>query len=109
MPFDQRDNLAEKITSLLNKYALYLDMTEVDKTLVYFIQKRKSNFDVTFSKVLTLLPEYWSIEMLNEFLSRSLRQSYHEYRGNQILKGLSRGENTVVCQIRFEFFEAFPR
>jgi len=34
--------------------------------------------------------------MLQEFLVRSLRQSHHEYREEQILKGISRGENTLV-------------
>lgn len=43
-----------------------------------------------------LLPEYWSIEMLNEFLIRSLRQNYHGYREGQVLKGLCRGQNTIV-------------
>ena len=49
-----------------------------------------------------LLPEYWSVEMLSEFLVRSLRQSYHDYREGQILKGLCRGENTMVISFFYE-------
>ena len=43
-----------------------------------------------------LLPENWSVELLSEFLVRSLRHSYQDYREGQILKGLCRGENTMV-------------
>ncbi|CAG8627682.1 4012_t:CDS:2, partial [Funneliformis caledonium] len=55
-------------------------------------------------KVMELLPEFWSVEMLNEFLIRSLRQNYHEYREGQILKGLCRGENTMTS---FELYQAY--
>ena len=47
-------------------------------------------------QVMGLLPEYWSVEMLSEFLVRSLRQNYHDYREGQVLKGLCRGQNTIV-------------
>jgi hypothetical protein len=47
-------------------------------------------------QVMGLLPERWSIEMLNEFLVRSLRHNYQDYREGQVLKGLCRGQNTIV-------------
>ncbi|CAG8470925.1 27943_t:CDS:10 [Dentiscutata erythropus] len=66
--------LLEKIIHLLNTQAVYMDITVV----------------------LNLLPESWSVELLNEFLVRSLRQTYHEYREDQILKGLCLGEKVMI-------------
>ncbi|CAG8557965.1 2611_t:CDS:10 [Paraglomus brasilianum] len=76
-----RDGMIERTIQLLNTQAVYLDVVEV----------------------LALLPDIWSIEMLQEFLVRSLRQSHHEYRSEQILKGICRGENTLV---KHELFKA---
>ncbi|CAI2171240.1 19809_t:CDS:10 [Funneliformis geosporum] len=76
------DEIIEKIINLLNTHAVYFDTNEV----------------------MELLPEYWSVEMLSEFLIRSLRQNYHEYREGQILKGLCRGENTMTS---FELYQAY--
>ncbi|KAG9296858.1 hypothetical protein G9A89_006813 [Geosiphon pyriformis] len=83
LEMENRHNSLEKILKLLNKQAVYLDIVEV----------------------LALLPETWSIEMLNEFLGRSIRQSFHDYRENQILKGLSRGENIVVNAELYKLYE----
>ncbi|CAG8439841.1 14430_t:CDS:10 [Funneliformis mosseae] len=76
------NEIIEKIINLLNTHAVYLDTNEVMESL----------------------PEFWSVEMLNEFLIRSLRQNYHEYREGQILKGLCRGENTMTS---FELYQAY--
>ncbi|CAG8633590.1 11081_t:CDS:10, partial [Racocetra persica] len=65
--------LQEKIIHLLNTQAVYMDIMVV----------------------LELLPEYWSVHILNEFLIRSLRQTYHEYREGQILKGLCESEKVT--------------
>ncbi|CAG8455984.1 9617_t:CDS:10, partial [Acaulospora morrowiae] len=82
LEMENRDEIVDIIIHLLNTQAVYLDIMEV----------------------LSLLPKYWSVEMLNEFLIRSLRQSYHEYREGQILKGLCRGENTTV---NYELFQTY--
>lgn len=58
-------------------------------------------------QVMGLLPECWSVEMLNEFLIRSLRQNYHDYREGQVLKGLCRGQNTIVIYIYIYFLIVF--
>ncbi|CAG8574593.1 9361_t:CDS:10 [Ambispora gerdemannii] len=76
---------------------VYLGMKNGDDSvdqIVDLLNKQASYFDIV--EVLRLLPEVWSIEMLSEFLIRSLRQSYHDYRESQILKGLLRGENMMV-------------
>src|SRR5688500_8942875 len=98
-----RDETVEKIINLLNTQAVYLDTTEVSKNSNNIKLVTKTNcenfFLLQYIQVMELLPEYWSVEMLSEFLIRSLRQNYHDYREGQILKGLCRGENTMVCDI----------
>lgn len=74
--------LLGKIIHLLNTQAVYMDIMVV----------------------LGLLPESWSVEMLNEFLVRSLRQTYHEYREGQILRGLCLGENVMI---NIELFKTY--
>ncbi len=93
--------MIEKTINLLNTQAVYLDTTEVSKNSYNTKLLTKTNYENFFllqyiQQVMELLPEYWSVEMLSEFLIRSLRQNYHDYREGQILKGLCRGENTMV-------------
>jgi hypothetical protein len=47
-------------------------------------------------EVLETIPEDWSIDMLQEFLIRSLRRSLDDYNESQIVLGLSRGENLLI-------------
>ncbi|CAG8578176.1 17554_t:CDS:10, partial [Acaulospora colombiana] len=83
LEMENRDEIVDIIIHLLNTQAVYMDIMEV----------------------LSLLPKYWSVEMLNEFLIRSLRKNYHEYREGQILKGLCRGENTMITHELFQKYK----
>ncbi|KAI9472064.1 MAG: CNH domain-containing protein [Benjaminiella poitrasii] len=47
-------------------------------------------------KVLEMIPENWPIDMLQDFLIRSLRRSLDDYNESQIELALSRGENLEV-------------
>ncbi|GAA5809917.1 hypothetical protein MFLAVUS_003332 [Mucor flavus] len=47
-------------------------------------------------EVLETIPENWSVQMLQEFLIRSLRRSLDDYNESRIVLGLSRGENIMV-------------
>ncbi|KAL9546656.1 hypothetical protein MBANPS3_006557 [Mucor bainieri] len=47
-------------------------------------------------EVLDTIPKDWSIDMLQEFLIRSLRRSLDDYNESQIVLGLSRGENLLI-------------
>ncbi|GAN02424.1 transforming growth factor-beta receptor-associated protein 1 isoform X1 [Mucor ambiguus] len=47
-------------------------------------------------EVLEMIPKDWSIDMLQEFLIRSLRRSLDDYNESQIVLGLSRGENLLI-------------
>jgi hypothetical protein len=49
-----------------------------------------------YFKILEMIPEDWSVEMLQEFLIRSLRRSLDDYNESQIVLGLGRGENLMV-------------
>ncbi|CAG8482660.1 5490_t:CDS:10 [Paraglomus occultum] len=74
--------------------------------LEYLVIQRRSKdkaHQMELAEILALLPDVWSVEMLQKFLVRSLRLSHHEYREEQILKGISRGENTLV---KHELFKA---
>ncbi|KAG0260255.1 transforming growth factor, beta receptor associated protein 1 [Mortierella polycephala] len=56
------------------------------------------------SEVIQLLPPVWSVEMLQQYLLRSLRKSYHEFKEIQVVKGLSLGENLRVSQELFQLY-----
>ncbi|KAJ8655866.1 hypothetical protein O0I10_008530 [Lichtheimia ornata] len=47
-------------------------------------------------EVLDLIPDDWPIQMLQDFLIRSLRRSLHDHRNSQIVVSLSRGENVMA-------------
>ncbi|KAL1917008.1 uncharacterized protein VTP21DRAFT_5206 [Calcarisporiella thermophila] len=68
---------------LLSRQAIYLDVLEV----------------------LKILPDFISVEMLSEFLVRSLRKHLHEHRQLRILKSLSFGENLMVSHDLYRIYE----
>lgn len=51
-------------------------------------------------KVLQLLPEEWSLQLLRPFLARAVRASMHTSRTSQIALGLSRSENLQMLHDR---------
>ncbi|KAG0017053.1 hypothetical protein BGZ80_008658, partial [Entomortierella chlamydospora] len=57
------------------------------------------------SEVIHLLPPFWSVELLQQYLLRSLRRSYHELKEVQIAKGLSLGENLRISEELFQLYE----
>ncbi|KAF9296432.1 transforming growth factor, beta receptor associated protein 1 [Linnemannia elongata] len=57
------------------------------------------------SEVVQFLPEYWSVESLQEYLLRSLRRSYHDFKEIQVVKGLSLGENLRISEELFQLYE----
>ncbi|KAL0078710.1 hypothetical protein F4703DRAFT_1796795 [Phycomyces blakesleeanus] len=69
-----RDTMLARTMHLLNTQGFYLDTLEV----------------------LSSLPEDLPIQILQGYLTRSLRRSLHAYRQSNIVLGLSRGENVMV-------------
>lgn len=55
-------------------------------------------FDFSY-QVLKLIPNEWSIGLISQFLSGSVRLSLHKSRTTKILSGLARGENLKVSMI----------
>lgn len=51
-------------------------------------------------RVLRLLPEGWSLQLLRPFLGRAIRASMHACRTSQIALGLSRSENLQLLHDR---------
>ncbi|KAG0303656.1 transforming growth factor, beta receptor associated protein 1 [Dissophora globulifera] len=58
------------------------------------------------SEVIELLPPFWSVELLQRYLLRSLRRNYHEFKEIQIIKGLSLGENLRISEELFQLYES---
>ena len=71
---ENRDLLAPKIIKVLNK----------------------SYQEFSLKEVLDIIPLHWSVSMLNNFLSRSLRNSVHIEQQTNIVKNIVQGENTNV-------------
>ncbi|KAG0099845.1 transforming growth factor, beta receptor associated protein 1 [Podila epicladia] len=57
------------------------------------------------SEVIDLLPPYWTVELLQNYLLRSLRRSHHVFKEIQIMKGLSLGENLRISAELFRLYE----
>lgn len=45
------------------------------------------------------------MESLQEYLLRSLRRSYHDFKEIQVVKGLSLGENLRISEELFQLYE----
>ncbi|XP_054708029.1 transforming growth factor-beta receptor-associated protein 1-like [Uloborus diversus] len=81
--------------------AVYLDDTleeqkreEMLPAAIQLLNSELAEFDVT--KVLQLIPSHWSVAILDQFLTRSLRSSLHRRRRCRLRSALSRGENLHV-------------
>ncbi|KAG0374480.1 transforming growth factor, beta receptor associated protein 1 [Mortierella sp. AD032] len=85
----------------------YLDLPEDDGGMnltLRLLNSQSSYLDI--SEVVQFLPEYWSVEALQEYLLRSLRRSYHDFKEIQVVKGLSLGENLRISEELFQLYES---
>ncbi|KAG0343263.1 hypothetical protein BG004_005429 [Podila humilis] len=57
------------------------------------------------SEVIDLLPPYWTVELLQNYLVRSLRRNHHAFNEIQIIKGLRLGENLRLSKELIELYE----
>lgn len=58
---------------------------------VALLNSHMADFDTV--EVVKLIPDEWSIGLISQFLSGSVRLSLHKSRTSKILSGLARGEN----------------
>jgi len=86
MKMENRDLLAPKIIKVLNTCYQEFSLEEV----------------------LDIIPLHWSLSMLNNFLSRSLRNSIHNEQQTKIIKNIVQGENTNVKYTLFKHIEKCP-
>ncbi|XP_077979032.1 transforming growth factor-beta receptor-associated protein 1-like [Glandiceps talaboti] len=76
--------------------SVYLDPMEGPKDAlvgpaISLLNSNSSEFDII--RVLQILPDNWSIGLLQHFLSRALRTNMHTCRATKIERMLARGEN----------------
>ncbi|XP_070566294.1 transforming growth factor-beta receptor-associated protein 1-like isoform X2 [Ptychodera flava] len=76
--------------------SVYLDPLEGPKDAligpaITLLNSNSSEFDI--SRVLQILPENWSIGLLQHFLSKAVRTNMHTCRSTKIERMLARGEN----------------
>jgi hypothetical protein len=64
---------------------------ELEMAAVDLLNRHGEVFDAV--RVLDLLPEGWSLQLLRPFLGRALRGSMHACRTSQVALGLARSEN----------------
>uniref|UniRef100_A0A8C7IGV3 Transforming growth factor, beta receptor associated protein 1 n=1 Tax=Oncorhynchus kisutch TaxID=8019 RepID=A0A8C7IGV3_ONCKI len=73
---------------------------ELEMAAVDLLNRHGEVFDAV--RVLDLLPEGWSLQLLRPFLGRALRGSMHACRTSQVALGLARSENLQLQHDRLE-------
>ncbi|KAF9105528.1 transforming growth factor, beta receptor associated protein 1 [Mortierella sp. AM989] len=84
----------------------YLNMAQDQGGMALTLQLLDSQSSyLDLSEVIHLLPPFWSVELLQQYLVRSLRRSYHDYKEVQVAKGLSLGENLCISEELYKLYE----
>uniref|UniRef100_A0A674DDG9 Transforming growth factor, beta receptor associated protein 1 n=1 Tax=Salmo trutta TaxID=8032 RepID=A0A674DDG9_SALTR len=73
---------------------------ELEMAAVDLLNRHGELFDAV--RVLDLLPEGWSLQLLRPFLGRALRGSMHACRTSQVALGLARSENLQLQHDRLK-------
>uniref|UniRef100_A0AAZ3RRR3 CNH domain-containing protein n=1 Tax=Oncorhynchus tshawytscha TaxID=74940 RepID=A0AAZ3RRR3_ONCTS len=73
---------------------------ELEMAAVDLLNRHGEVFDAV--RVLDLLPEGWSLQLLRPFLGRALRGSMHACRTSQVALGLARSENIQLQHDRLK-------
>ncbi|CAB1327450.1 unnamed protein product [Coregonus sp. 'balchen'] len=73
---------------------------ELEMAAVDLLNRHGEVFDAV--RVLDLLPEGWSLQLLRPFLGRALRGSMHACRTSQVALGLARSENLQLQHDRLK-------
>uniref|UniRef100_A0A3B3YLF6 CNH domain-containing protein n=1 Tax=Poecilia mexicana TaxID=48701 RepID=A0A3B3YLF6_9TELE len=71
---------------------------EMEMAAVDLLNRHGEVFDAV--RVLRVLPESWSLQLLRPFLNRAIRASMHAGRTSQIALGLARSENVQLLHDR---------
>ncbi|XP_033847660.1 transforming growth factor-beta receptor-associated protein 1 homolog [Periophthalmus magnuspinnatus] len=73
---------------------------EMEMAAVDLLNRHGEVFDAV--RVLNILPERWSLQLLRPFLGRAVRASMHASRTSQIALGLARSENVQLLHDRLK-------
>ncbi|XP_061597424.1 transforming growth factor-beta receptor-associated protein 1 homolog isoform X1 [Cololabis saira] len=76
------------------------DSGELDMAAVDLLNRHGEVFDAI--RVLQMLPEGWSLQLLRPFLNRAIRASMHACRTSQIALGLAHSENVQLLHDRLK-------
>ncbi|GJJ69717.1 vacuolar protein sorting-associated protein 3 [Entomortierella parvispora] len=90
--------------ALLKEY-LNMEQDQGGMKLTLGLLSSHSTF-LHISEVIHLLPPYWSVEMLQEYLLRSLRRSYHQRKELQVVKSLCLSENLRISDELYKLYES---
>ncbi|KAF8985754.1 hypothetical protein BGZ46_002133, partial [Entomortierella lignicola] len=89
--------------ALLQEY-LHMAQDQGGMALTLRLLDSQSSY-LELSEVINLVPPYWSVELLQQYLLRSLRRSYHEFKEVQVAKGLSLGENLRINDELYQLYK----
>ncbi|KAG0046598.1 hypothetical protein BGZ83_008231 [Gryganskiella cystojenkinii] len=89
--------------ALLKEY-LGMDHHKGGMKLALRLLNSQSTF-LHISEVIDLLPQYWSVEMLQEYLLRSLRRGYHQRKELQVVKSLCLSENLRISHELYQLYD----
>ncbi|KAF9578179.1 transforming growth factor, beta receptor associated protein 1 [Lunasporangiospora selenospora] len=101
----QADEKRRKLFMYLLGEYLEIPFHEGGTALSLHLLNTQSYF-LELSEVIHLLPPSWSVELLHQYLSRSLRRSQHEFKEIQVIKGLSLGENLRISEELHQLYQA---
>uniref|UniRef100_A0A667ZAK8 Transforming growth factor, beta receptor associated protein 1 n=1 Tax=Myripristis murdjan TaxID=586833 RepID=A0A667ZAK8_9TELE len=73
---------------------------ELEMAAVDLLNRHGEVFDAV--RVLSMLPEGWSLQLLRPFLGRAIRASMHACRTSQVALGLARSENLQLLHDRLK-------
>ncbi|KAG9327576.1 hypothetical protein KVV02_003821 [Mortierella alpina] len=98
-------SMRKKLFMILLQEYLIMPQDQGGMVLTLHLLNSQSSY-LDISEVIHLLPTFWSVELLQQYLLRSLRRSYHDFKEIQVVKGLSLGENLRISEELFQLYES---
>ncbi|KAG0212916.1 transforming growth factor, beta receptor associated protein 1 [Mortierella sp. GBA30] len=98
-------NARKKLFMILLQEYLHMAQDQGGMVLTLRLLNSQSSY-LDISEVIHLLPAFWSVELLQQYLLRSLRRNYHDFKEIQVVKGLSLGENLRISEELFQLYES---
>ncbi|KAG0006620.1 hypothetical protein BGZ65_005965 [Modicella reniformis] len=95
----------KKLLMMLLQEYLHMAQEQGGLMLTLRLLDSQSSY-LDLSEVIHMLPPFWSVELLQRYLLRSLRRSYHEFKEIQVIKGLSLGENLKISEELSQLYES---